>query len=327
MSWSDELPDWAPAVEALQRADDLVVACHVNPDGDALGSMLGAALAAHKRGARVWASWGASPLSLPFAYRWIPGAALVVQPEELPDATPFLALDCGAADRLGDLEVLARRSPCLINVDHHPGNDNFAALNLVHTGASSTAELVAGLISDLGVEIDAEIATCLYTGIATDTGWFQYHNASPSSLRLAADLLEKGVDAPGIAQQVLDSAPFGYMQLLGRALERAILDHSNRFVYSWITQTDLAQTRVNLDETEKLIDQIRSTRDADVAALFKEQPDGTYRVSLRSKGRPIARLARTRGGGGHELAAGFTASDVEQTVASLVADLAATPTS
>ncbi|MFN2524852.1 MAG: bifunctional oligoribonuclease/PAP phosphatase NrnA [Actinomycetota bacterium] len=313
-----DAPDWDQTVATLKSARDIALATHINPDGDALGSLLGAALGLRQLGKRVYPTWGAAPVKLPFGYSFLPGAGLLVQPDKLPLAQTFLALDCGAADRLGTVETQARASRTLVNVDHHPGNDGFGQLNIVVTTASSTAELVAWLLRDLGVQLDRDIATCLYAGIVTDTGRFQYANTAPDTLRLAADLLACGVDAPAIAQEVFESSPFGYLKLVGHVLERAKLFEDEHFVYSWITLADLTETGVAMDETEKLIDLIRSTRAADVAAMFKQQPDGSYRVSLRSKGpRSVGAIARFRGGGGHELAAGFTAPDIDGTVADI----------
>jgi phosphoesterase RecJ-like protein len=316
--------DWDGALAALTDCDNIIVACHVNPDGDALGSLLAATLGLSRLGKNVQATWGTSPAQVPLSYRFLPGADSIVSPDVIAsgDNTVLLALDCGAASRLGDLEPLLKTVSPVINIDHHPGNDEFGTLNIVVTDASSAAEIVAGLLKDLGVEIDRDIAMCLYTGIVTDTGNFQYSNSTPNTLRLAAELLEHGVDAPAIAIQVYESSPFGYLQLLGRVLERATLVEDRRFIYSWLKRDDLKATGVGVDETDKLIDAVRSTRDADVAAIFKEQNDGKYRVSLRSKGPNVGAIARSQGGGGHDLAAGFTASDVESGVKCIRAGLA-----
>ena len=316
-----DLPDWDGAVEALRGAKTVAIACHVNPDGDALGSLFAASIGLRRLGKTTYPTWGTSPAAIPFSYEFLPGKDSLVQPTDVPEVDAFLAVDCGAADRLGDLEPRAHSARTIINVDHHPGNDDFGTHNLVATHVSSTAELVTRLLQDLHVEIDQEIATCLYTGLVTDTGRFQYSNSSPDTLRLAADLLALGVPATAIATEVFESSPFGYLKLVGRVLDRAVLFEDVRFVYSWLMLSDLAETGVAPDETDKLIDAVRSTRAADVAALFKEQPDGKFRVSLRSKGPSVGALARTRGGGGHELAAGFTADDVEQTVISLREEL------
>lgn len=315
------VPDWDAALQGLRRAERINLACHVNPDGDALGSLLATALGLKKLGKEVYPTWGAAPIQVPPSFAFLPGTDLLVQPTDLPDCSAFVALDCGASHRLGSVEKQARSCDLLVNVDHHPGNDQFGTLNVVVTTASSTAELVARLLVDLGVEIDKDIATALYVGIVTDTGRFQYSNSTPDTLRLAADLLSYGVDAPFIAQEVYESSPFGYLKLVGRVLDRAVLHEPERFVYSWITLDDLGETGVAADETDGLIDLVRSTRAADVAAMFKQQRDGAWRVSMRSKGRSVGELARARGGGGHDLAAGFTAPDVENTAASLLADL------
>lgn len=316
-----EVPDWDAAVAALRASDSVAIACHVNPDGDALGSLLAASLGLRKLGKTTYPTWGSTPAAIPFSYQFLPAVDSVVQPRDLPEADTFLAVDCGAADRLGDLHARALGTKTVINVDHHPGNDDFGTYNLVVTHVSSTAELVTRLLQDLNVEIDTEIATCLYTGLVTDTGRFQYPNSSPDTLRLAADLLALGVPATEIATEVFESSPFGYLKLVGRVLDRAVLFEDVRFVYSWLTLSDLAETGVAPDETDKLIDAVRSTRAADVAALFKEQADGRFRVSMRSKGPSVGEMARARGGGGHELAAGFTAADVEQTVIALREEL------
>lgn len=315
------VPDWEASVQALRAAETVNLACHVNPDGDALGSLLATALGLQQLGKKVYPTWGAAPAEIPPSYAFLPGTDLLVQPADLPTCDLFVALDCGASHRLGSVEKLAKSCDRLVNIDHHPGNEAFGTLNVVVTTASSTAELVARLLVDAGVDIDKDIATALYVGIVTDTGRFQYSNSSPDTLRLAADLLSRGVDAPAIAQEVYESSPFGYLKLVGRVLDRAVLHEEERFVYSWFRLDDLAETGVAPDETDGLIDLIRSTRAADVAAMFKEQRDGAWRVSMRSKGRSVGRLARSRGGGGHDLAAGFTAPDVETTAASLVADL------
>jgi phosphoesterase RecJ-like protein len=315
--------DWDRVVDALKAADEILIICHVNPDGDALGSLLGASLGLNKLGKKTYPTWTATPPELPFGYRFLPGAASIVAPEDAPKTATVLALDCGARDRLGELlEPHAEAAEVLINVDHHPGNEDFGHLNVVVTTASSTAELVAGLLEDAGVEFDRDIATCLYTGIFTDTGSFQYTNSTPATLRTAADLLEFGVPKTEIAQQVYETAPYGYLQLVARVLGRAILFKDQRFIYSWVTHDDLRETGVHIEETDKLIDLLRSTRDADVAGIFKEQGDGVFRASLRSKGTvSVGKIARERGGGGHELAAGFTTSDVDKTVEEIVTEL------
>ena len=316
-----DAPQWDEAVTALRDAAEVAIACHVNPDGDAVGSLLAASLGLQKLGKKTFMSWG-SKLPEPLAtFSFLPGMDDILMPSDMPVTDTFLALDCGAGDRLGELETHAKKAATIINVDHHPGNDNFGTINVVIPEASSTAELVAELLRDAGVELDRDIATCLYTGIVTDTGRFSYSNTRPQTLRLAANLLEYDVSAPDIAREVFESSPFGYLKLVGHVLERAELFEAERFVYSWVTRADLDETGVAMEETDRLVDAIRGTRAVDVAALFKEQKDGRWRVSLRSKGRGIAEFARSHGGGGHELAAGFTADDRDTAVKALCEEL------
>jgi phosphoesterase RecJ-like protein len=317
-----ELGQWDAAVRALGEADEVAIACHVNPDGDALGSLLAASLGLSKLGKKTYPTWGTTPAQIPSSYAFLPGLETLVQPADLPATETFLVLDCGSADRLGEAEPAAHKAGVVVNVDHHRGNGDFGTLNLVVPTASSTAELMTSLLKDLGVQLDLDIATCLYTGIVTDTGRFQYTNSSPDTLRLAADLLAFGVPAAEIAGEVFDSSPFGYLKLVGRVLDRARLLKDEGFVYSWIEQRDLQETGVTMEETEKVIDLIRGTRAADVAGLFKEQPQGGFRVSLRSKGpRTVDEIARGKGGGGHHLAAGFSTEDIEETVAYILSGL------
>lgn len=319
-----EVADWDKAVELLRTASSFGLACHIDPDGDALGSLLGAALSLERMGKKVYPSWSAPSLEVPYSYRFLPGIPLLVLPSDIPEVEAFLALDCGAGSRLGDLVTpRAEAAQVVINVDHHPGNEGFGDLNVVVPTASSTAELVYYLLEDAGAPIDRDVATCLYTGVLTDTGNFQYSNSTPETLRLAALLLEHGVAKTDVAQQVYETAPFGFLRLVGRVLGRAELVPESRFIYSIVTDEDLSATGVSLDEIDGLIDLIRSTRDADVAVLFKERPDGSFRASLRSKGRvSVGDIARRRGGGGHELAAGFTTTDIAEAVAEIAAELA-----
>lgn len=318
-----DVQDWDQVVDALKNASSVAIACHVNPDGDALGSLMAASLGLRKLGAVTHPTWTATPPEFPYGYRFLPGADTLVAPDEVPETDVFLALDCGARDRLGELlDPAVAAATTVINIDHHPNNDEFGDLNVVVTTASSTAELVMRLLQDLEVEFDSDIASCLYTGVFTDTGGFQYSNSGPDTLRIAADLLEFDVDKTDIAQHVYETAPFGYLRLVARVLGRAELFEEQRFVYSTVTHDDLRDTGVSIEETDKIIDLLRSTRDADVAAVFKEQGDGSYRASLRSKGPvSVGAIARANGGGGHELAAGFTTDDVGKTVDAIVKEL------
>ncbi len=312
------MTDFTRAAAALREAKTVALACHIHPDGDALGSLFGLNLALERAGKTTYPTWGDDPVEVPPSYRFLPGSDKVVQPDDVPDVDVFVALDCGGIDRLGSLEQRAKSSPVVINIDHHPGNDEFGSINIVDTKVSSTAELCVALLRALDIAIDKDVATGLYTGIVTDTGRFSYQNSSPATLRLAADLLETGVDAPRIAEEVFESSPFAFLRLVGRVLDRAVLDGERGLVHSYVTQDDLVESGLTIEETGDLIDLIRATRDADVAALFKEQDTGTWKVSIRSRSKSVGDIARARGGGGHDLAAGYTVEERDAGITDLL---------
>lgn len=300
------IPDLAAAVEVVEGAESLALGCHVGPDGDALGSMLGLAAAARRRGKAVWASFG-EPYSVPEAYRFLP-VDLLVPPAEVP-AQPevMVTFDAGSIDRLGDLAEPAAAARTLIVIDHHVTNPGFGHINLVAPEAAATAEVVFHLLEALGWPIDQTVATCLHTGLVTDTGRFQYSNTTPETLRIASRLVEAGAEPAAIGRHVYEEVPFGYLQVAAKVLAQTELDRERRLVWSVLRAQDLAEAGIGLEETDQLIDAIRVAREADVAMLVKELEPERSKVSLRSRGRvDVGAIALELGGGGHHNAAGFT---------------------
>lgn len=295
--------EWQAAAEALKRAGEVVVACHIAPDGDALGSMLGLGSFLERSGKKVWMTWGSGKIQVPPQYSTLPGVELIVNHAETP-ASPevFVAIDCGDASRL---ELLADRftsAGTRINIDHHISNDNFGDINLVDSQAASSSELAYELITTMGGVPSKEEATCFYTGIVTDTGRFQYSNASVGTLRTAARLRELGVDHEKVAIDIFESASFDYLHVLGIVLSRAKLEDG--IVWSYLDHEELGV--LGMDETEDFIDVLRSVRESKVAVLLKQLPDRSYKASLRSRGEvDVAELAAAFGGGGHKRAAGL----------------------
>ena len=274
------------------------------PDGDALGSMLGLAHYLRRRGKQVWTSWGGQTPTVPYQYAFLPGAERVVKHDELPERVEaFIAIDCADKKRLELLMEGFEAAGTTINVDHHISNSHFGDINLVDPDRASSCELAYELVGHLGGSVDAEEATCFYTGIVTDTGRFQYSNALPETLRVAAELREAGADHLMVAQRVYESASFEQIQLLGTVLSRAKLEDG--LVYSWLFFDELG--KLGLEDTEDFIDSLRTIRDIKVALLAKQQPSGWWKGSLRSRGKvDVAAVAKTFGGGGHAAAAGFS---------------------
>jgi phosphoesterase RecJ-like protein len=319
----------ARAAEVLTGATDVALACHVNPDADALGSMLGLAAFLRTRGVNTVCSYPNEPLEPPRWARLLPGSEQLVPPGKFPkQPAVMVTCDCAAFDRLVQLGHVANRARELIWIDHHRSNDGLGTIPLIDPDASSTCEMVFRLIEAMGGELTDETAMCLYAGLVTDTGKFQYEATTPQTLRIAARLREQDFDHSRLVQALYEDNPAPYLHLVGVALGR--LEHVAHadLVWTYLTQADLQEAGIHPGETDDLIDVIRTARDVDVAAIVKQQKDGRFKVSVRSRGgHDLAAVAASFGGGGHRLAAGYTsahgpAETVDRLVEALQGDLA-----
>ena len=314
--------DWSAAVAAIRGANEVVLACHQGPDGDALGSMLAVTLALRALGKEPVASWGSEPFVVPRHYRFLPQLDLLTPPGRVP-AKPELMVtfDAGSFDRLGTLEPNARAAASLIVVDHHVSNDRFGTINLIDPKAAASAVIAYELIQLLGVELDRDMAACLYTGVFTDTGGFKYQNTTPAVHAIAGDLISHDIDHAAIARIVYDTHPVGFLKVLGSALDRAELIPDASMIWTYVTQADLASSGIDMEDTDGLIDVIRTADVAEVACVLKQQPEGNYKVSMRAKSvANVGAVCESFGGGGHALAAGFTAEGTDpQSIADAVA--------
>jgi phosphoesterase RecJ-like protein len=211
----------------------------------------------------------------------------------------------------------------VIWIDHHRSNDGLGTVPLIDPDACSTAEMVVRLIDEMGGPIPETSAKSLYAGLVTDTGRFQYEAVTPEAIRLGARLREFDFDHAKLAQVLYEDNAVGYLKLLGGVLQRLNLVPEVGLVWTSLTQAELAEAGVHASETDDLIDVVRTAREADVAAVVKQQGDGRFKVSMRSRGsHDLAAIAATYGGGGHRLAAGYTSQvGLDETVAGLVAAL------
>lgn len=294
------------AVTLLQGADELALACHVTPDGDALGSMLGLHHLARSQGRRSVASWPA-PFTVADHYRSVPGLELATAPHLFPAAPDLmLTFDCGSLARLNELGAPAKAARELVVIDHHATNDRYGTVNAVDVDAAATAVVVRELARRLGWPLTREAAWCLYTGIVTDTGRFQYASTTPAVFALAQELAEFDLPIARLSRELFDEHRFAYLKLAARVLDRAELDESVSLVSSWVSQEDLAHFGVAYEEVEGLIDWVRTAAEAEVTCLAKEAHDGV-RVSMRAREvADVGAVAIALGGGGHRLASGFT---------------------
>jgi phosphoesterase RecJ-like protein len=303
----------------------VVLSGHVTPDADALGSTLALAEGLRRRGARVLATFP-EPFTLPASLGWLPGADRLVPPSALPAAVDvFVSLDAASPGRLGDLAALLDTAGRSVVVDHHASNPGFGEVRVVDGQAAATVVLVAELLDGLGVELDEWLATCLYAGLSADTGSFRFGNTTPGTHELAARLLRTGIDHSTISQRLFDTASFGWLGLLSAVTGRAVLepDVGAGVVWTWSTAAEARQHGLPPDQLEALVDVVRATVEADVACVLKGQDDGSWVVSLRSRGATdLSRVAMSLGGGGHRAAAGYSSSlDLDATVAELRAAL------
>ena len=292
--------------DAIRGATRITIICHENPDADTLGSALALRIAAERLGKQVEVV-AADPV--PPALAWLPHAGHVrTRPELEPDVA--LVTD-GPPSRTGAVardcaEWLARAT--ILNVDHHVSNDGSeAAIAWVDAEAAATCEMVALLVPDLGIEVDADIATVLLAGIVQDTHTFAHPNATPRTLRVAATLVEAGAPLSAIHRSIYADKPFGTLALWGRILAGAAERRDGRIVFAVMTEAMLRETGTEPVASEGFIDLLASTKAADITLLLKEADAAETRVSVRTSARADAvAITSAFGGGGHARAAGCT---------------------
>ncbi|MEI6534470.1 MAG: bifunctional oligoribonuclease/PAP phosphatase NrnA [Verrucomicrobiaceae bacterium] len=290
---------------AIRTAEHIAIACHVRPDGDAIGSIVGLArsLALAGKNVRLLSEDG-----VPWNLAFLPFADIVeksvAEPLELDVA---IALDTATKERLGERTLMAvSEAPLLINIDHHGTNPGYGHLNHIDTGSPATGQIVYELITTQGFDMDDAVRENLFAAISTDTGSFQYSSTTPRTHRIIAEMMEAGLDTAILAQQLYQEHPLRRIQLQKALLNEMKLSAGGR-VASWVLTLE-TQRAVNMDpgDTEGLIDTLRTIQGVIAAVIFEETPDGIIRVSARSKDARIdvSKVCGEFGGGGHRMAAG-----------------------
>jgi phosphoesterase RecJ-like protein len=297
------------AADAIVAAPSVVLACHVDPDGDALGSMLALHHLCRSQGKPSIATWP-EPFVVAPHYTFLPGLEGCTKPEDAPaDPGLMVTFDCGSLGRLRELAAaaaVAAQRRGLIVVDHHRSNDRYGSINVIDPDAAASAVVVRRLAQRLGWPLTRDAALCLYTGVVTDTGRFQYDNTTADVFALAHELSSFDLPIAPLTRQLFEEHRFAYLQLAAHCLTRAELDRDLGFVATWVTDADLERFGVALEETEGLIDMIRQAAEAEVSCVLKETERGV-RVSLRAiSWVDVGAIAVAFGGGGHRFAAGFT---------------------
>jgi phosphoesterase RecJ-like protein len=315
--------DWRPAenlplaVAALQSARRVLITMHRGPDGDALGSALALACALRDLGRDVTVY---NPDDLPYNFRFLRGASEVAR--SLPtdaayDAT--VVTDAGAYERLGPEVPDAGRRGVLLNLDHHITTEPFGDVNYVDPQAASVGILAYKIIKGLGAPLSRDAAECIYASILADTGCFRYSSTDPECLRIAAELVEAGVEPWEMTVRVYEQQPLARMRLLAEVL--STLEVHGRLATITITNAMVAKTGSEIDLTDGFINFARSVDGVEVAASFREPQDGgPWRISFRSRGNVnVAVIAQKFGGGGHHNAAGCSIEGDEAQVRARIA--------
>lgn len=290
-------------VQAIIKHHTFFITTHRNPEADAMGSSLGLAHLLRQLGKSCTV---VSYDPLPRILKFLPHEGLLKQQPRLTSRPEVLfVLDCGDLERTGLFETQPPPS-LIINIDHHVTNKQFGQINWVDPEATATGELIYELVGALGLELSSEVALCLYTAIVSETGFFAYSNTRPKTFRLAASLLERGVDPWAVAQRLRENTP-ERLKLLAEVLQGLERSKDGRLAWLTVTQELLEKTQTGAEDTEEMISFPRSLREVEVAILFREVDPHTFKISLRSKNEvDVAKLAEQFGGGGHKKAAGCT---------------------
>jgi phosphoesterase RecJ-like protein len=328
MTESTELltSDIDQVADAIRAGDRFLLTTHENPDGDALGSLLGVHRILEALGKDSVMFLAAKEFPLPVEYRFLPLEEVFHEPPADIADRVVIFLDCGNIDRM-PAAFLQNGQNKVINVDHHHDNTRFGSINLVDVAASCTAEIIYDLAGPLDVQLTPEIANALYVGLVTDTGKFMYENTDARSHRMAAGLIEAGVQVNEVYRRLYEHAPLEKLKLLARALEGVTLRDGGRLAVTYISTEDYAVTGASEALTEGIIDHLRTIDGTQVAAAVRDQPDNdraARKVSMRSTDGQVdvSAIARLNGGGGHRRAAGFSTDlEYEQIVDFLIGEI------
>jgi bifunctional oligoribonuclease and PAP phosphatase NrnA len=296
--------DLSAVCRVLREKVRFLVACHENPEGDAIGSELALALALRKMG-KTATVLNADPV--PANLLFLPGAGTVIFAEDGSKYDVAVVVDCGSPERTGRVGQELRKCPLLINIDHHRTNGDLGELALVDPDAAATGLLIHRVLSAMGYEIGLDVATNIYVAVLTDTGSFHYGSSSPEAFEVAGEMVRRGVDPWAVAEQVYETQSAHRLRLLGRVLDSLEVSADGRVACISTMREDLREFASGKDALEGFINYPRSIVGVEVAVSFREEEGGVFRVSFRSKGRvDVCAVAARFGGGGHRNAAGCT---------------------
>ena len=290
----------------IKNAKNILIVSHINPDGDTLGSMCGLY-------SIIWNNYKkkctmVAVSQIPEIYKFLPNIGLVKNINELDNSREYdlvINVDVASIDRCADAQILFNKAKATVNIDHHKTNDNYATFNFVDANSAATAELITKIAFDLDWEMDKDSATCLYTGIMTDTGCFKYSNTTSRTFELSSKLLNYDILPSDIAQNCYDSNPKNMVLFQSYCLSKTEFEAGDSIGYTTVYKKDLETYHSNGDDfTEGLVEKIRAIKTIDIAFVVKELSPTLSKVSMRSKETDVAKICIKFGGGGHKFAAG-----------------------
>lgn len=294
----------ATIAHELKNNEHFLVATHVNPDGDAIGSLGALALVLEGMGKQVVAY---CQDEVPGFLRFLPYADRIVREISSPDRFEVaVVLDCGELDRIGNAAEVLQHVRKIIHIDHHSSSDDFGQLNLVRPECSSTAEILYEIFQAIPVPLTQEAAENIYTAILTDTGSFRFANTTTRALAIAAEMVSLGVEPEKVAGEIYDSMSPERIELLSLSLNTLTLRSEGRLATMQVSRRMLEETGTSFIDTDGFVNYPRAISTAEIAIFFREMDADEVNVSLRSRGGlNVAQFARIHGGGGHHNAAAF----------------------
>nr|WP_300004563.1 bifunctional oligoribonuclease/PAP phosphatase NrnA [Tissierella sp.] len=293
------------AIELIKKSKTILIASHINPDGDNIGSSLALALALKSKEHNIWVL---KSDIVPEKFSFLPGIELIEEYDpKNGEIDLFIALDCGDEDRLGDNKSLLEVAKNTINIDHHISNTNFADVNIVDDKAAATGELVYYFIKQMNLEISKDVATNLYTAISTDTGSFKFESVTGDTHRIIADLLDYNIDKNHINLNLYENMSFTQMKLFIKSLATLETFNGAEIGFIKVTQEMLKETGATFEDAEGIISFVRKIATVEAACILKELDKANIKVSLRTKTNlDASKICKAFNGGGHKRAAGCT---------------------
>lgn len=292
-------------ISLITKANKIAILPHVSADGDALGSSLALALALNTLNKKPIIYFEED---IPSIYGFLPGREFVRIYDEKPDKYELvIALDTGDLQRLGKRVEIFNDADMTVNIDHHPTNTYFAQLNLVNTNSAAVGEMIYRLLKKMEINLDRDMATCLYVAIATDTGGFRYGNTTTVTHQITADLINNGVDVSYISQTVFETVSLPKVKLMGKAIENLELFENGKLAVIKITDDLLRSVGAKEEDCEGIVNIGRNIEGVEVAVAIRERPGGELKINFRSKNYvDVSAIANRHSGGGHKRAAGCT---------------------